>query len=146
MQDYEIIFRDFLKQKGLKLTFPRKAILETIFAYHRHFDIDALYEVIRTKYDNVSRATVYRTMPLLVESGLIKQSLRCQAKDNYEHIYGHRDHLHFICEKCGAILEVESEAIDNVIKHLAEENHFQLNIFNLNARGICKNCLQNREL
>ena len=99
MQEHEQLFSEFLKTKGLKLTSPRKVILDTIFTYHQHFNVDALYEVIRKDHQNVSRATIYRTMPLLVESGLIKQSLRCQSKYHYEHIHGHEDHLHLFRHK-----------------------------------------------
>jgi Fur family ferric uptake transcriptional regulator len=140
MQEHEKLFRDFLKTKGLKLTSPRKVILDTIFTYHRHFNVDALYDVIRKDHQNVSRATIYRTMPLLVESGLIKQSLRCQSKDHYEHIHGHDDHLHLLCIKCGDIIEVDSKTIDAALGKLAKSTKFILNDYNLGAKGICEAC------
>lgn len=145
MKEHEKLFKNFLKTKGLKLTVPRKAILDTIFTYHRHFNVDALYDVIRKDHRNVSRATIYRTMPLLVESGLIKQSLRCQSKDHYEHIHGHSDHLHLLCVKCGDIIEVESSEIDKALANLAETKNFILNDYNLSAKGICENCRRKKE-
>lgn len=140
MQEHEKLFRDFLKSKGLKLTLPRRVILDTIFTYHQHFNVDALYDVIRKDHHNVSRATIYRTMPLLVESGLIKQSLRCQSKDHYEHIYGHSDHLHFLCIKCGNIIEVESKEIEKTLKKLAATKNFDISDYNLGAKGVCESC------
>jgi len=140
MQEHEKLFSQYLKTKGLKLTSPRRVILDTIFSHHRHFNVDALYEVIRKDHKNVSRATIYRTMPLLVESGLIKQSLRCQSKDHYEHTYGHDDHLHFLCIKCGNIIEVGSSDIEKALNKLAKQNDFEINDYNLGAKGICKNC------
>jgi Fur family ferric uptake transcriptional regulator len=142
MKKHEVLFKEFLKTKGLKLTQPRRIILNTIFSYHRHFNVEGLYEVIHKKHKNVSRATIYRTMPLLVESGLIKQSLRCQSKDHYEHIHGHDDHLHLLCVKCGEIIEVDSKEVDVILQRLAAEIDFELNIFNLDAKGICSNCRQ----
>ncbi|MCF7793055.1 MAG: transcriptional repressor [Candidatus Cloacimonetes bacterium] len=142
MKEHEKLFREFLKTKNLKLTQPRRVILNTIFSYHRHFNVEGLYDVIRKEHKNVSRATIYRTMPLLVESGLIKQSLRCQSKDHYEHIHGHDDHLHFLCVKCGEILEVDSKEVDVVVEKLAEENDFELNVYNLAAKGLCSKCRQ----
>jgi Fur family transcriptional regulator, ferric uptake regulator len=144
MQEHEQLFSEFLKTKGLKLTSPRKIILDTIFIYHRHFNVDALYDVIRKDHQNVSRATIYRTMPLLVESGLIKQSLRCQSKDHYEHIHGHDDHLHLLCIKCGDIIEVESTEIDETLARLANLKNFKLHDFNLGAKGICEACQKKR--
>ena len=140
MKEHEKIFKEFLKTKGLKLTAPRRIILDTIFTYHRHFNVDALYDVIRKDHNNVSRATIYRTMPLLVESGLIKQSLRCQSKDHYEHIHGHEDHLHFLCIKCGNIIEVESGDIEKALNKLAEKKNFKISDYNLGAKGICQKC------
>ncbi|MDO9577678.1 MAG: Fur family transcriptional regulator [Candidatus Cloacimonadales bacterium] len=145
MEEHKQLFSDFLKTKGLKLTGPRQIILNTIFTYHRHFNVDALYDVIRKDHQNVSRATIYRTMPLLVESGLIKQSLRCQSKDHYEHIHGHDDHLHFLCIKCGNIIEVKSKVIDETLVQLAEEKKFILNDYNLGAKGVCEACSKKKE-
>ena len=136
----ERIFSDFLRTKGLKLTNPRKTILYTVFATHEHFNVDELYDKIRKKHKNVSRATIYRTIPLLVESGLIKQSLRCMAKDHYEHTYGHQSHLHFICNKCRRIIEVESKDIEKILTRLAKEQEFTIEEFNIGAKGICKKC------
>jgi Fur family transcriptional regulator, ferric uptake regulator len=140
MQEHEKLFSEFLKTKGLKLTSPRRVILDTIFTYHQHFNVDALYDVIRKNHQNVSRATIYRTMPLLVESGLIKQSLRCQSKDHYEHIHGHDDHLHFLCIKCGNIIEVGSKEIEKTLKKLAATKNFEISDYNLGAKGICDSC------
>ncbi|MDY6915013.1 MAG: Fur family transcriptional regulator [Candidatus Cloacimonadota bacterium] len=140
MKKEEIIFRNFLKSKGLKLTQPRRIILNTVFSTHEHFNVDALYDIIRKKHKNVSRATIYRTMPLLIEAGLIKQALRCQAKDHYEHIFGHRSHLHFICDKCGKIIEKESKDVERLIKKLAADSDFTIREFNVGAKGLCKGC------
>lgn len=145
MQEHEKLFREFLKTKNLKLTRPRKIILDTIFSYHRHFNVEGLYEVIYQDHKNVSRATIYRTMPLLLDSGLIKQSLRCQSKDHYEHIHGHADHLHLLCVKCGAIIEVDSKDVEKIVKRLAMENNFTINTFNLGAKGICSRCRKKME-
>jgi len=90
MKDYEKKFIGFLKTNNLKYTRPRQVILQAAFKNKSHFDVETLYEQIRRKSRDVSRATVYRTMPLLVKSGLIKQSLRCQAKDQYENVSGLR--------------------------------------------------------
>ncbi len=134
------VFGKYLISKGLKLTKPRKIILDTVFATHKHFNVDELYDLIRKKHKDVSRATIYRTIPLLVDSGLIKQSLRCLAKDHYEHTYGHDRHLHLICEKCGKIIEVESKETENILNELAKKHNFNIREFNVGAKGICKKC------
>ena len=68
MNAHEKVFINFLKEKGLKLTSPRRIIMEAVFQNHDHFDIETLYDQIRKEHEDVSRATIYRTVPLLVEA------------------------------------------------------------------------------
>jgi len=140
MKSESRIFEEYLKEHGLKFTQPRRIILAAVFKTHKHFDVESLYDNIRQNHHNVSRATVYRTIPLLIESGLIKQSLRCRAKDQYEHIYGHKRHFHFICTKCGRILEVFNPRVEKEVRKMAEKEKFIIQEFNIGAKGICKDC------
>ena len=140
MGNENLVFEKYLVSKGLKLTRPRKIILDTVFATHEHFNVDELYDQIKKKHKDVSRATIYRTIPLLIESSLIKQSLRCLAKDHYEHTYGHNRHFHLICEKCGKIIEVESKEAENILNKLAKKHNFDIKEFNVGAKGLCKRC------
>ncbi len=145
MENEMKIFKDFLVSKSLKLTRPRKIILREVFQNHDHFTVDELFEQIREKHSNVSRATIYRTMPLLIDAGLLKQSLRCEAKDRYEHIYGHEKHLHFICDRCGKIIEIELKQLENILNDMAKEYDFKIREYNLGARGLCKECQKKTE-
>jgi Fur family ferric uptake transcriptional regulator len=65
-------FEEFLKLKELKYTSERKLILKAIFSFHKHFDVEELFERLHKQGNYVSRATIYRTIPLLLQSGLIK--------------------------------------------------------------------------
>jgi Fe2+ or Zn2+ uptake regulation protein len=66
-------FRDYIKERGLRNTPEREMIIEEIFSIHDHFDVDELFLRMRNKKKTISRASIYRTIPLLVESGLIKE-------------------------------------------------------------------------
>lgn len=140
MQDHEIIFKDFLKSRDMKLTRPRKILLDTIFAHEQHLDVETLYDIIRRDYNNISMATIYRNLPLLVESGLIRQSVRSESKYYYEHIHGEDNHLHFVCLACGKIIEVQSIEIDTIMRKLAEDNNMELQSYNLETRVLCDEC------
>ncbi|KQC06445.1 MAG: hypothetical protein APR54_01665 [Candidatus Cloacimonas sp. SDB] len=141
MKSYEKVFVDFLKRNNLKLTHPRSIILQAVFRNHDHFDIETLYDQIRVEHKNVSRATIYRTIPLLVEAGLIKNPLRQESKDRYEYIYGHRDHLHLVCSKCSKIIEAGSKQIEKLLAEIAQKHDFRIEEYNLVVSGICKKCL-----
>jgi Fur family ferric uptake transcriptional regulator len=134
------IFHEYLQKKGLKLTKPREIILEEVFYTKKHFNVDELYDQIKRKYDNVSRATVYRTIPLLIEANLIKNALRCAAKDHYEHIYGSVNHFHLVCKQCGKIIEEDLNEVEEVLQKYAELHNFKIEEFNIGANGYCSDC------
>jgi Fur family transcriptional regulator, ferric uptake regulator len=137
---YKEIFRNYLLEKGLKLTRSRLAILDMVFDTHSHFDAEDLYQMIRTKDKNVSRATVYRTIPHLTDSGLVRKSMRQEGKDYYEHVFGHPDHLHLICTKCGKIIEQTDRKLEAAIKKIATNNGFEYREYLLSIKGLCPLC------
>lgn len=145
MQDYEEIFIEFLAKRGLRLTLPRKQILDAVFSLHSHFDAEQLFDALRIKGDEVSLATIYRTLPLLLESGLIQHSMRQESRDMYEHIFGHPRHLHWICRKCGSVNETSLNAILPILEQAAKEQHFELEDYSLNLMGLCWRCINENE-
>lgn len=142
MQDHEKLFTQYLATRGLRLTKPRRQILDTVFGMHEHFSAEQLYDKLRIHSSDVSRATIYRTLPLMMEAGLIQHSLRFAARDVYEHIFGHPKHLHWICRECGSVTETSLDAILPHIQNAAQEQHFKLEDYNLNLRGLCWKCRQ----
>ena len=98
LQKVENLFRDYLEQSQLKYTPERKVILREIFSLHNHFEADELYFKLRQKGgQRISRATVYRTLPLLEKSGLIRKVVFVDKHTHYELAYGHMHHEHLIC-------------------------------------------------
>ncbi len=133
-------FCNFLKLKGLKFTPERKTILKEIFSFHSHFDVDKLYDKLREQKEHISRATIYRTLPLLVGSNLISEALRCEGKISYEHIYGHEHHDHMICIKCGKIIEFRNENIEKLQNEICKKYGFKAVEYRLGIRGYCNKC------
>ena len=93
-------FREFLGNKGMRFTPEREAILDEVFAEHEHFDVEELIMRLRQKGQRSSRASVYRTLALLVESGLVQEVFYEDGHNDYEHIYGHEHHCHLRCLGC----------------------------------------------
>jgi Fur family transcriptional regulator, ferric uptake regulator len=143
MQNHEHMFEAFLVKKELKFTLPRKLILSTVFALHEHFDAEQLYDEVRKASRNVSRATVYRTIPLLVEAGLIQKSVRNEARDTYEHIYGHPRHAHWVCRECGGVLETDMQEICKQLQKRAAVQNFEIAEISLEIKGLCWKCRNN---
>src|SRR5271156_7161549 len=81
-------FREFLEIRGEKLTEPRRVLVRHIFNSHKHFDADELVRDLHDAGHQVSRSTVYRTLRLLGESGLLRE-LRLTNRSAFEHDYGY---------------------------------------------------------
>jgi len=137
----EKIFSDYLKKNRLKYTQERKIILGEIFVIHGHFEVDELYLKLRQKDDQrISRATVYRTLPLLEECGLIRRVVFIDKHTHYEHVYGRRHHEHLICLNCGKIIEFYRKSLENTLEEVAKENGFRSVDHKLEITGYCKDC------
>ena len=140
MNQHQRIFRSYLEKAGLKLTLPRKTILEAVFATHDHFNAEELYGQIKRVSKGISLATVYRTLPLLMEAGLVQHALRSEGCERYEHIYGHPKHIHWLCSRCGALLESDLHPVIPVIEKLAKSLNFLVEETELILKGLCWKC------
>src|SRR6266850_1310804 len=108
-------FLDFLAHKNLRITSQRQAIVETVFDTEEHFTAEQLLEWSRRRDKSVSRATVYRTLPLLTESGLVREMDFGKDYRFYDPNYAeHPHHNHIICQDCEKIVEFESDTIARI--------------------------------
>ena len=102
----------FLESKSLRLTSQRQAIVDSVFDTEEHFTAEQLLEWSRSRDRSVSRATVYRTLPLLTESGLVREMDFGKDYKFYDPNYAaHPNHNHIICQDCEKIVEFESDKI-----------------------------------
>jgi Fur family ferric uptake transcriptional regulator len=140
MHDYETRFAAFLESKHLRLTKARELILNTVFGLHEHFDAEQLYDLIHQVSKDVSRATVYRTIPLLAEAGLIQKSVRSESRDKFEHIFGHPRHAHWVCKNCGAVIETGMQEVLDLLQLKAQSQNFRIGEVSVEVKGLCFKC------
>jgi Fur family ferric uptake transcriptional regulator len=140
MEEHEKMFKQYLEKKGLKLTSPRRHILEAVFSLHEHFNAEELYGKIKAVTNGISLATVYRTLPLLKEAGLVQHALRSAGRERYEHIYGHPKHIHWLCRKCGVLMETNLQSLSPAIDLQAKGLQFKAEEIELSIRGLCWKC------
>src|SRR5438045_2773633 len=108
-------FMDFLAGKKLRLTAQRRLIIETAFSTSQHFSAEQLLAWSRDRDKSISRATVYRTLPLLTESGLVREMDFGKDHKFYDPNYAeHPHHNHIICQDCEKIVEFESDKIERL--------------------------------
>ena len=104
---------EFLAQRGLRKTTQRDAIIEAAFSTTEHYTAEELLLMARKVDRSVSRATVYRTLPLLVECGVLKEMDFGKDYKFYDPNYvDHPHHMHLICRDCNKIVEFEDQHIE----------------------------------
>lgn len=132
-------FLDFLKQKNLRRTSQRDAIIETVFNTEEHFTAEQLLDWSRRRDKSVSRATVYRTLPLLTESGLVREMDLGKDFKYYDPNYAdHPNHSHIICGDCDKIVEFESEKISQLEDEISHKLGFAVKTQRLQITGTCE--------
>jgi Fur family ferric uptake transcriptional regulator len=133
---------EFLATRGLRLTQERSVILDEVFSSHLHFDGDELATRLAARPGavRVSRATVYRTLRLMVEAGLLRRVARPNGREVYEHDYGYPQHDHFICRVCGQLIEFQNGAISEILDEVAAKNSFLVSGHRLEVYGLCSKC------
>jgi len=135
-------FREFLATKGQRLTHERKTIVDAVFADHEHFDAEQLVIRLTPRKDGtrVSRSSVYRTLALLEEAGLLRKVARSNDRDVYEHDYGYPQHDHLICQKCRSLIEFRNASISKILEQIAIQHGFRRTAHRLEVYGICVKC------
>lgn len=132
-------FLDFLEGKSLRVTAQRQVIIDTVFSTEEHFTAEQLLDWARARDRSVSRATVYRTLPLLTESGLVREmdfGKDCKFYDpNYAE---HPHHSHIICSDCEKIVEFESERIEKLETEISQKLGFSVKSQRLQITGDCE--------
>lgn len=142
------LFKNF-REKGHRLTTPRKAILSILSKTEEHPCVEDLYFAVHKSYPSIGITTVYRTLDLLVSWGVVHKFDFGEGKARYELIsnpngLGH--HHHLICSECKKIINY-SELIDKEVdlitkleKRLSKKYNFNIQSHIIEFYGICKNC------
>jgi len=140
------IFRQFLEERGQRLTKERNAVLQKAFSCKAHFDPEALYLEMRKKGLKASRASVYRTLNLLCECGLVEKVSKTDHGTIYEHTFGHQHHDHMVCINCGKVIEFYSENLEKFQEEICRERDFKGKSHTLEIRGYCRHCQTGRHV
>jgi Fur family ferric uptake transcriptional regulator len=132
-------FVAFLATKDLRMTSQRHAIIDAVFSTEEHFTAEQLLEWSRARDKSVSRATVYRTLPLLTQSGLVREMDFGKDYKFYDPNYAeHPNHNHIICEDCERIVEFESDQISRIESEISHKLGFAVKTQRLQITASCE--------
>ena len=133
-------YRAALAAKGYSSTRQRLQLGEIVFSTHGHFTVDDLVDLARKAGVRVGRVTVYRTLNLMVDAGLVEERPFDRERMRYEHTVGHSHHDHMVCVSCGKVIEFESPAIERAQQQAAVREGFTVLHHSHTLFGRCKAC------
>jgi Fur family ferric uptake transcriptional regulator len=128
--------------RGVRITAQRRLLVGIIQDSSRHLDAAALLKAAVRKDPNIDRATVYRTIALLKDLGLIDELdlMHLEGEKHYYEAKTSRDHCHMACFRCGAIMEYASASFEKLKQEMAKQSGFQIRVVRLEVGGLCKRC------
>ncbi len=136
----ECTFEQFLENKGLRLTSQRQAVLSAAMAIKGHFEAEDLHARFRGKSERISKASVYRTLPLLVEAGFLREVEFVDRHMHYENAMRKEHHSHLICTSCRKVIEFCRPSILEALQKVAHEHGFEEKSHKVEITGLCKEC------
>ena len=135
------LFGRYLRDVGLPVTQQRRAVAEVVFESEGHVSVDDIEAALRERGERIGKATVYRTMDLLVRSRLVEEHDFGEGFKRYEHrLTSHPVHEHMICVECGKVTEFESDELYRVEARVRAEFGFAPVRRRLEVYGLCKAC------
>jgi Fur family ferric uptake transcriptional regulator len=142
--------RGSLKDKGVRLTRQRQILLELIDKSGQHLDAENLFQMAKEQDPKLNRVTVYRTLKLLKEGGLVDE-LDLMHYGGDQHYYETRtkqEHAHIICLRCGKVEEFFGEPLQRLRRQIEAHFGFQIVLARTEVGGYCSHCqvLRAREI
>lgn len=131
-----------LAARGVRITAQRRLLVGIIQDSPTHLDAASILEIARKQDPEIDRATVYRTIALLKDRGLIDELdlMHLEGKNHYYEAKTSRDHSHMACFRCGAIMEYASSSFEKLKVEMARQSGFHIKVVRLEVGGFCKRC------
>ena len=133
------IFREFLKSEKNRITPERFEVMDSALDYEAHFGADDLYILMKNQNSRVSRATVYKTLELLVQCNLLSKRHFGENITRYESNFKKLSHDHLICMDCGRIVEFADANAKLLPDKISSELGFDVESYSFNIFARCKN-------
>lgn len=130
---------EILHTSGRRLTRQRRLVLEVLESSQEHLDAESLHDRAKALQPNISLATVYRTLQILKEMGLVEEHQFGEGHAHFETIQ-ETPHYHFTCSECGRVIEFDAPQIVDVLQRLSKQKGLQVTGVHLLVTGRCTQC------
>lgn len=130
---------DALKNKGVRITPQRHAILEYLISSESHPTADDIYKALEGDFPNMSVATVYNNLRVFRNAGLIKELTYGDASSRFDFVT--HDHYHIICDECGTIVDFHHPGLEEVERLASHVTGFEVSYHRLEVYGTCPSCV-----
>ena len=135
------LFARYLREQGLPVTHQRDAVARVVFGSDDHLSVDDIERVLRSGGRRIGKATIYRTLDLLVKSKLVAEHDFGEGFKRYEHRLSREPiHEHLICLSCGKVLEFQSPDLHRIEALVTARHGFRPAHHKLEIYGLCKEC------
>ncbi len=135
------LFSRYLREQGLPITQQREAVAQAVFSSSGHLSVEEIEQRLRRGDERIGKATIYRTLDLLVKSKLVEEHDFGEGFKRYEHRLSRQPvHEHLICIECGTVAEFRSEELKRIEERVLRELGFEPTRHRLEIYGLCEVC------
>ena len=135
------LFSRYLREQGLPITQQREAVAQIVFSSSGHLSVEDIAQRLRQEDERIGKATIYRTLDLLVKSKLVEEHDFGEGFKRYEHRLSRQPvHEHLICVECGTVIEFRSDEVQRIEKRMLQDHGFTPARHRLEIYGLCQEC------
>jgi len=145
MGDSRAELREVFRASGRRLTSQRCLILDVLRESDEHLDAEGVHDRAKSRACDISLATVYRTLALLKEMGLVEEHRLGEGHCHYEAVQ-EEPHYHFTCRGCGKVIEFDAPLVAEIVHRLHRNEGVEVTRAHLHLTGYCQQCRDNRSV
>jgi Fur family ferric uptake transcriptional regulator len=135
------LFSRYLREQGLPITQQREAVAQVVFSSTGHLSVEEIEQRLRQDEERIGKATIYRTLDLLVKSKLVEEHDFGEGFKRYEHRLSRQPvHEHLICLECGTVIEFRSDEVARIEQRVLSDHGFEPSRHRLEIYGLCRDC------
>ncbi len=133
-------FRRYLRDHRQPVTRQRDLVADIVFTSGDHLSVEGIHRRLRERGERIGTATIYRTLEVLVASGLVRSHDFGEGFRRFEPMPAQAHHEHLICVRCGQVVEFTNDRLERMLPVLADEHAFQHQRHRVEIYGVCRSC------